>query len=98
MALGIILTARAARDIEDIRAYLVERSQQAAERVRERILTVLQLLSEMPAIGISTSEANVRVVQLTQYPYRIFYRVGDGAIEVLHIRHTSRMPPTPSDI
>jgi hypothetical protein len=34
----------------------------------------------------------VRVLPLTRYPYKIVYRVGSEAIEVLHIHHAAREP------
>ncbi len=48
-------------------------------------------------MGATTSEESVRFLQLTDYPYRIFYIVREDAIDVVHIRHTSRRPFTPSD-
>jgi hypothetical protein len=36
--------------------------------------------------------SDIRVVALTRHPYRIFYRVARDAIQILHIRHTSRAP------
>jgi plasmid stabilization system protein ParE len=35
----------------------------------------------------------VRVIAFRDFPYRLFYRVEAGAIDVLAIRHTSRRPP-----
>ena len=34
----------------------------------------------------------VRVIFIRRYPYRLFYRVRDDGLEILHIRHTSRQP------
>lgn len=48
-------------------------------------------------MGSATSEPGIRVVSLVRYPYRVFYTVQPGAIHVVHIRHTSRLPITPSD-
>jgi len=35
----------------------------------------------------------VRGVPLIRYPYKVFYKVTDQAIEILYIHHTSRRPP-----
>jgi hypothetical protein len=35
-------------------------------------------------------EPGIRVVPLLRFPYRIFYRVNDGAVEILHFHHASR--------
>jgi hypothetical protein len=29
---------------------------------------------------------------VSRYPYLVFYKVGEGEIAVLHIRHTARAP------
>ena len=34
----------------------------------------------------------VRVAALVRYPFKLFYQVSDGAIRILHIRHTSQRP------
>ena len=36
--------------------------------------------------------ANVRALSLVRYPFRIFYRVREDALEIVHVRHTSRRP------
>jgi toxin ParE1/3/4 len=36
--------------------------------------------------------SDIRVVTLSRYPYRIFYRIKPDVIEILHIRHASRAP------
>ena len=36
---------------------------------------------------------DVRVVPLTRYPYKIFYRVTREAVEILHVHHTARREP-----
>lgn len=97
MDLIVRLTPRAVGDLEDIRDYLSQRSMGGAEDVRQQIDAVLQRLKHLPMLGITTSEASIRVVQLVRYPYRIFYVVRQDAIDVVHIRHTSRQPITPSD-
>ncbi|MBI4093563.1 hypothetical protein HY417_01235 [Candidatus Kaiserbacteria bacterium] len=34
----------------------------------------------------------VRVVPLVRYPYKIFYRISDSAVEILYIHHAARLP------
>jgi toxin ParE1/3/4 len=29
---------------------------------------------------------------VADYPYKIFYRLGDDAVDIVHIRHASRRP------
>ena len=98
MALRVLVTPRAGRDLREIRAFMLERNPAAADRIRNRIFNVLRRLADFPLTGATTGKNNVRVAQLKEYPYRIFYIVGSDAIEVVHIRHTSRQPLNPSDI
>jgi plasmid stabilization system protein ParE len=46
-------------------------------------------LREHPLGGYRTDDAEVRVLFIVRYPYKIFYRVRE-TVEILHIRHTSR--------
>jgi hypothetical protein len=29
---------------------------------------------------------------VSRYPYKIFYRIRENLVEILHVRHTSRRP------
>jgi toxin ParE1/3/4 len=40
-----------------------------------------------------TQRPGVRVVPLIRYPYKIFYRITDEAVEILHIHHAVRQEP-----
>jgi hypothetical protein len=35
----------------------------------------------------------VHVVPLLRFPYRIFYRVTDDQVEILHVHHSAREEP-----
>ncbi len=69
------LDPRAVRDLEDIRAYLIEHSPSGAERVRQHIVQTIERLGDFPLLGRTTHEPGVRVLPLTRYPYLIFYAV-----------------------
>ena len=92
------LTARAKRDIADIRSYFASDDKRAAERVRQQILHAISLLADYPLIGTASDEAQVRVKLVRHYPYRIYYRVMGDVIEILHVRHTARKEPDPQDL
>ena len=80
-------------DLREIRAYHEQGGRAAAMRVRDAILSAIERLRLRPAIGIRNADAPaIRSKLLVGYPYRIHYRVRDGALEVLHIRHTERRP------
>ncbi len=92
------LASRAVRDLEDIRAYLVERSPVGAEQVRQHIAATIDRLGDFPLLGRATDEPGVRVLPLTRYPYLIFYAVLADTVAILHIRHGAREPLDPSEL
>jgi plasmid stabilization system protein ParE len=58
-----------------------------------RIAEVVDQISETPEIaGQMAGRPGVHVVALVRHPYKIFYRVLDDRVRILHIRHTSRRP------
>ena len=61
MALRIRLTARATRDLEEIRAYLLERNPQGADNVRADIDRTIETLAEFPGIGRDSDLPDVRI-------------------------------------
>lgn len=85
-------TARAAADIEAIADYLVERSPDAAQRVRTAILRTLQTVVLFPESGRLQSVPDVRKLVTRRYAYLIYYRVDREADEivVLTVQHSSR--------
>jgi toxin ParE1/3/4 len=82
-------TPAAFSDREQILEYLRERSAAGARNVAASISQTVEQLRDQPYSGHRTENPEVRVIFVTRYPYKIFYRVRD-AVEILHIRHTSR--------
>lgn len=83
-------SARAARQVDEILAYLAERSPQGFERVRQRLLDIVASLQIHPSIGQATNRPGVRRVVLTPYPYVIDYEVDGDRITILIVRHGAR--------
>ena len=84
---------QATSDLKEIRAYHEQEGPATALRVRRAVLIAVELLRLRPAIGIRTvGSSDLRSKLIIGYPYRIHYRVRDGALEILHIRHTARRP------
>ena len=82
-------TPRAFSDREQILEYLSERSAAGARNVAASIRDAVEQLGDHPHSGYRTDDPDVRVIFVTRYPYKIFYRVRDS-VEIVHIRHTSR--------
>jgi plasmid stabilization system protein ParE len=86
-------SARAVTDLRKVAADSREFGEAAAVAVEARIREVVAHIAEHPeGAPRVVQRPDVRVVPLIRYPYKIFYRVLDGSIRILHIRHTSRRP------
>ena len=83
-------TPEAFADRERIFEYLRERSPGGARSVMASIRDAAKLLQDQPYSGYKTDDSDVRIKFITRYPYKIFYRVRDDVVEIIHIRHTSR--------
>ena len=83
-------TPEAFSDRERILGYLRERSPGGARNVAASIREAVAQLADQPHGGYRTDNPEVRVTFVVRYPYKIFYRMRDDAVEILHIRHTSR--------
>ncbi len=61
--------------------------------IEARIRAVIERIANHPQGAQRVTERlGVHVVPLIRYPYKIFYRVLDDRVRILHIRHTSRRP------
>jgi toxin ParE1/3/4 len=83
-------TPEAFADRERIIQYLRERSPLGARNVAASIRECLAQLRDQPQSGHSTEDSEVRVIFVARYPYKIFYRLNEAVIEIMHIRNTSR--------
>ena len=72
---------RAYSDLEQILDYLRARSPTGAANVLNRIETALEILAEQPLMGHATNVADVRVLFVGRYPYKIFYRRSGNDLE-----------------
>jgi plasmid stabilization system protein ParE len=86
-------TARARADLQDIFDYIAIDSPDAARRVRQAIFDAIQLVAARPYASIRNARApDMRSKLVTRYPYRVHYRINDGDVWIVHIRHTARHP------
>src|SRR6476620_4659901 len=89
----VIHTEPALQDHDEILAFLSREYPALVLIVEQRIRATLARLTRfLRAAERSNQRQGVRVVQLTRYPYKIFYRTWKDAIEVLHIHHAARKP------
>lgn len=85
-------TPRAKADLDSINDYLKQRSPPGARNVLTAIYRATVFIAEQPHGAQATDNPEVRMKLVAKYPYKIFYRIGNGRIDVIHIRHTARRP------
>ena len=87
----VLITEPALKDIGAIREYLAEKYPHVLLSVERRLRLSLARIATWPEGAQKVAERpNVRVVPLVRYPYKIFYRLRRGAVEILHVHHSSR--------
>jgi toxin ParE1/3/4 len=88
----VLYTPRAQQDIERIYGYLLERSPLGAENVVRFIRQTAEFIGRNPHAGPKTDNPEIRMRVVRRYRYKIFYRIGPDAVEIIHVRHASRRP------
>ena len=95
----VLWKRRALRDLDEIHAYILQRSKQGAESVVRRIESTVELIGDYPGYGRKLkTRANFRVLPVGKYPYRVYYAVEADAVVIVHVRHTSRRSPVVRDL
>ncbi|MEA2979758.1 MAG: hypothetical protein QOF09_1581 [Alphaproteobacteria bacterium] len=89
----VVYTEEALNDLDEIASWLIVHYPAIAPAVERRIRGVVAHIARWPqSARRSAKRAGVRVVPLGRYPYRVFYRVTDNVVEILHIHHAARQP------
>ena len=78
-------TRRAEADLVAIQDYLERRSPEGARRVAASLLQTIEVVANHPQSGASTRRPHVFVKIVPNYPYKIFYRVSERSIDILHV-------------
>ena len=96
----LVWSRRALADLTAIATYYsTNAGPTIARSIEDRFLVVLDRIRHAPESAPRVSQrSSVRVVAVVRYPFRIFYRVRGDAIDILHIRHTSRRPVVPTGL
>jgi plasmid stabilization system protein ParE len=81
---------RALADLSEISSYLAQRNPAASRNVIEAIHNAVRDIAQFPMSARRTDDHSVRVKVVSRYRYKIFYSVGVGEVEILHVRHGSR--------
>jgi toxin ParE1/3/4 len=90
----LVYSKRALADLDQIATYYTARaSPTIAESIGHQLLGAIVRIARHPEAAPRVSQrTQVRVATVVRYPFRIFYRINDDTIDILHIRHTSRRP------
>jgi plasmid stabilization system protein ParE len=91
------MTPRALDDLVQIRDYLLARSPQGAENVRQAINAALELLQDFTFSGRERLDLGLRSVGVARYSYTIYCRVKDDLIEIIHVHDDRRQLPALPD-
>ena len=86
-------TPRARDDLEAIFHYLDQVSPSAARSIKHTLERRIGLLGDIPFMAPATSEIGVYELSIVRYPYKVYYRVENEEVRIVHIRHTSRRSP-----
>lgn len=88
-------TKQALADLRKIAADSRTFGDDVAIALELRIRKVIAHIVRYPKAAAPVAERpGVRVVPLIRYPYKIFYRILEDRVRILHIRHTARKPWT----
>jgi toxin ParE1/3/4 len=83
---------RATQDLAAIHDYLIRRSPRGAINVLTSIYASVEFIRRHAEAAQTTNISGIRAMVVRRYRFKIFYRVvkADNAIEIVHVRHTSR--------
>jgi toxin ParE1/3/4 len=84
-------TAAALADLDGIENWQRDHWPTVRAAFATRLDAVHRHIAQFPlAASTVAKQPGLRVINLLPYPYRLFYRMADGWIEVLHIRHVAQ--------
>jgi len=90
----VAYTDPAAQELEDILQFIAAEFPVALKPFRQRLRAIERRIAQWPESAPRVpARPEVRMVSMARYPYKIFYRVTGGIIEVLHIHHAARREP-----
>lgn len=83
---------KAVEDLNDITAYIAQDNPRAAVETVDMLMQKAGQLDEYPELGRTGRVRGTR--ELVAHPnYILIYRLADGAVEVLRVKHAARRWP-----
>ena len=94
----VILTDEALRDLDEILHFIGANYPAISVAFERRLRIVLERLGTWPESAQAVADRpGVRAAPLIRYPYKVFYRITENAVEILHIHHGARRQPWEED-
>ena len=89
----VVFSPRALLRLREIQAWIAYDNVTAAAKVVNRIRQSAEMLADHPMLGREWD--GTRALVVSGLPYRIHYRIDQGAeiVEVITVVHTSQKPP-----
>ena len=90
----VVYTGEALANLDAILQYISAHYPASYAQFEKRLRTVEARIGAWPESAQEVAECpDVRVVPLIRYPYKIFYRIEGGVVEILYIHHAARREP-----
>jgi toxin ParE1/3/4 len=86
----LVFAEPAARDLEDIIAFIALDDRRAAEQVYRTVVSATELLTEFPALGHPGRMPETREYSVAKHPYVIVYEASASTVTVLAVFHGAR--------
>jgi plasmid stabilization system protein ParE len=83
---------RAKRDIERIYNYLEQRSPTGARSLTVAIRRRIASLGIFPFMAPYNAQLDLYELTIIGHPYKVYYRIKNESVMVIHVRHTARRP------
>lgn len=96
----VVWTAKALARLDELHDYIAEHSPANARAVVERLTAKAVTLALPPLIGRRVPEYRQdEIREILDRPFRLIYRVNDGRIEILTVKHyRQRLSERPGDL
>jgi toxin ParE1/3/4 len=89
-----VYTEDALRDLDAILAFIEQHYPTVTAAFENRIRATIARIKAWPeSAPRNANRLDVRAVVLIPYPYKLFYRVTQDAVEILHLYHAARREP-----
>ena len=90
----VVFTEDALCDLDEILRFIGRNYPTISLAFEKRLHALLERIGTWPKSAQEVVDRpGVRAAPLIRYPYKVFYRVTDDAVEILHIHHGPRRQP-----